>query len=143
MEIVLTLGLVSVILGTASKAQNVGPIAALAVGGYIALAGLWASPISGASMNPARSFGPDLFLWNFGHYWVYVVGPIVGALLAVAAAYALRGPGGDEPAIQAAQGRLAEFMPLPPRPERTRPDPQPKPAPPSTGSLPLRDGLAR
>ena len=55
MELVLTLGLVSVILGTASKAQNVGPIAALAVGGYIALAGLWASPISGASMNPAQS----------------------------------------------------------------------------------------
>ena len=105
-ELLLTLGLVSTILGTASKAQNVGPLAALAVGGYIALAGLWASPISGASMNPARSFGPDLLLLNFGHYWVYVVGPIGGALLAVGAAYVLRGPGGDEPAIQAAEGRL-------------------------------------
>ena len=69
MELVLTLGLVSTILGTASKAQNVGPLAALAVGGYIALAGLWGSPISGASMNPARSFGPDLILLNFSHYW--------------------------------------------------------------------------
>jgi aquaporin Z len=106
MELVLTLGLVSVILGTASKAQNVGPLAALAVGGYIALAGLWASPISGASMNPARSFGPDLLLLNFAHFWVYVVGPIAGALLAVIAAYVLRGPGGDEPAIQAAEGQL-------------------------------------
>ena len=105
MELVLTLGLVSVILGTASKAQNVGPLAALAVGGYIALAGLWASPISSASMNPARSFGPDLLLLNFAHFWVYIVGPIAGALLAVVAAYALRGPGGDEPAIQAAEGR--------------------------------------
>ena len=47
-ELVLTLGLVSTILGTASKAQNVGPISALAVGGYIILAGLWAAPISGA-----------------------------------------------------------------------------------------------
>ena len=65
MELVLTLGLVSTILGTASKAQNVGPLAALAVGGYIALAGLWGSPVSGASMNPVRSFGPDLMLLNF------------------------------------------------------------------------------
>ena len=106
LELVLTLGLVSTILGTASKAQNVGPLAAIAVGGYIALAGLWGSPISGASMNPARSFGPDLFLLNFDHYWVYVAGPIAGALLAVVAAYFLRGLGGDEPAIQAAQGRV-------------------------------------
>ena len=60
MEGVLTLGLVSVILGTASGAQNVGVIGALGVGAYIALAGLWGSPISGASMNPARTFGPDL-----------------------------------------------------------------------------------
>src|SRR5271166_2825012 len=58
MEIVLTALLVSVILGTASAAQNVGAIAALGVGGYIALAGLWAAPVSGVSMNPARSFGP-------------------------------------------------------------------------------------
>ena len=114
-ELVLTLGLVSVILGTASKAQNVGPIAALAVGGYIALAGLWASPISGASMNPARSFGPDLLLGNFAHFWPYVVGPLAGALLAVGVAYVLRGPGGDLPAVQAAQGRLEEFLPLAPK----------------------------
>jgi len=61
-EIALTTGLVSVILGTASAAQNVGAIAALAVGGYIALAGLWAAPVSGGSMNPARSFGPALVI---------------------------------------------------------------------------------
>jgi aquaporin Z len=111
MELVLTLGLVSTILGTASKAQSVGALAAVAVGGYIALAGLWASPISGASMNPARSFGPDLVLLNFSHYWVYVVGPVAGALMAVVAAYALRGPGGDEPAVEAAQGRLEHSAP--------------------------------
>ena len=57
MEAVLTASLISVILGTASAAQNVGRVAALAVGGYIALAGLWAAPVSGTSMNPARSFG--------------------------------------------------------------------------------------
>ncbi len=105
-EFILTLGLVSVILGTASKAQNIGPLSALAVGSYIALAGLWAAPISGASMNPARSFAPDLFLLNFGTYWIYLVGPIAGALLAVFFAYILRGPGPDEVAIEAAQGVL-------------------------------------
>src|ERR1700757_133436 len=60
MELILTAGLVSVILGTASGAQNVGLFGAIGVGSYIALAGLWGSPISGASMNPARTFGPDL-----------------------------------------------------------------------------------
>jgi aquaporin Z len=103
-EVLLTLGLVSTILGTASKAQNVGPLAALAVGGYIALAGLWASPVTGASMNPARSLGPDLVLLNFGQYWIYLFGPMAGAVLAVAAAYVLRGPGGDSSARHAAQG---------------------------------------
>ena len=75
MEIVLTLGLVSVILGTASAAQNVGPIAALGVGGYIALAGLWAAPVSGVSMNPARSFGPALVSGYWTSYWVYSSAP--------------------------------------------------------------------
>ena len=59
MEGVLTFGLVSVILGTASGAQNIGVFGAIGVGAYIALAGLWGSPISGASMNPARTFGPN------------------------------------------------------------------------------------
>jgi aquaporin Z len=109
-EVLLTVGLVSTILGTASKAQNIGPLAALAVGGYIVLAGLWAAPVSGASMNPARSFGPAVALWNFGHLWIYIAGPIVGGLLAVGVAYILRGPGGDEPAILAAQGRLPDIL---------------------------------
>ena len=95
MEVVLTVGLVSVILGTASAAQNVGAIAALAVGGYIALAGLWAAPVSGVSMNPARSFGPELVSGDFTSYWVYVVGPLAGAVIAVGCAYVLRGRGGD------------------------------------------------
>jgi aquaporin Z len=94
MEAVLTLGLVSVILGTASGAQNLGVIGALGVGSYIALAGLWASPISGASMNPARTFGPDLVGTDFTAYWVYVAGPLAGAVLAVAFAFVLRGYGG-------------------------------------------------
>ncbi len=106
MELALTTGLVSVILGTASGAQNVGVIGAFGVGGYIALAGLWASPISGASMNPARTFGPDLVGTSFTSYWVYVAGPIAGAVLAVVIAFVLRGKGGDKSALGAAQGDL-------------------------------------
>src|SRR5215469_16190743 len=107
LEAVLTAGLVSTILGTASRAQNLGPISAFGVGAYIILAGLWASPISGASMNPARSFGPDLVLLNFSHYWVYLVGPILGGLLAVGIARILRGRG-DVGGRRAAQGTLAD-----------------------------------
>ena len=106
MEAVLTLGLVSVILGTASGAQNVGLFGALGVGAYIALAGLWASPISGASMNPARTFGPDLVGTDFTSYWVYVAGPLIGVLLAVGAAWVLRGAGGGRSGSAAAQGDL-------------------------------------
>ncbi len=107
MEAVLTMGLVSVILGTASGAQQVGLFGALGVGGYVALAGLWASPLSGASMNPARTFGPDLVSADFAHYWVYVVGPVVGTLVAVGIAWILRGPGGGRAGSLAAQGTLA------------------------------------
>jgi aquaporin Z len=105
MELVLTAGLVSTILGTSSRAQNLGPISAFGVAAYVILAGLWSSPVSGASMNPARSFGPDLVLGDFSHFWVYVVGPVAGAMLAVGIARILRGPGGrDSLASRAAQG---------------------------------------
>ncbi len=106
MELILTMGLVSVILGTASGAQNVGIIGALGVGSYIALAGLWGSPISGASMNPARTFGPDLVSTTFTGYWVYVAGPVAGAVLAVGIAFVLRGRGGGASGSGAAQGAL-------------------------------------
>jgi len=106
METVLTLGLVSVILGTASGAQNLGMFGALGVGGYIALAGLWGSPISGASMNPSRTFGPDLVSADFTAYWVYVAGPLLGAVIAVGFAYILRGRGGGLAGSGAAQGAL-------------------------------------
>jgi aquaporin Z len=105
-EAVLTAGLLSTILGTASRAQNVGPLSAIAVAGYITLAGLWSSPVSGASMNPARSFGPDLALGDFSNYWVYVAGPLLGAAVAVGIAWILRGRHGDAGGAMAAQGNL-------------------------------------
>ena len=108
MEIVLTALLVSVILGTASAAQNVGAIAALGVGGYIALAGLWAAPVSGVSMNPARSFGPALASGYWTSYWVYLAGPVIGMLIAVGFAYVLRGRGGSAISRAAGSGVLDE-----------------------------------
>lgn len=110
-ELVLSVGLVSTILGTASTAQNVGPLSAVGVGGYIALAGLWASPVSGASMNPARSLGPALASGNLHQLWIYLAAPAIGMLVAVAAAYILRGPGGGPVGTRSAQGALPDSGP--------------------------------
>jgi len=105
-EAVLTAGLVSVILGTASGAQAVGSLAAIAVGSYIALAGLWGGPVSGASMNPVRSIGPALVLGDWTAWWAYLAGPAIGAVIAVGIAYVLRGPGGGLSGSRAAGGTL-------------------------------------
>jgi aquaporin Z len=121
-EMVLTVGLVSTILGTASGAQQVGSIAALGVGSYIALAGLWGSPVSGASMNPARSLGPALVLGDWTAWWAYLAGPVAGGVIAVFFAYILRGKGGGAGATKAAQGTLGTLW----RPGRIgRPMPAP------------------
>src|SRR5262245_31614851 len=92
MEVLLTAGLINTILGTASGARNIGTNGALAIGGYIALAGLWAEPISGASMNPVRSLAPDLLRGDLATTWIYIVGPLLGALIAVLFEWILKGP---------------------------------------------------
>jgi len=91
MEVVLTAGLVNTILGTASGARNIGTNGALAIGGYIALAGLWAAPVTGSSMNPARSLAPDLVRGDLHTTWIYLVGPVAGALIGVAFEWVLKG----------------------------------------------------
>jgi len=122
LEAILTLGLIGIVLGTASGAQQVGPLSALAVGGYITVAAIWGSPVTGASMNPARSFGPDAVLGDFNHFWVYVFGPLLGALGAVGIAIILRGGGGDPRAAAAAQGTLGELVIREPPPARATDD---------------------
>lgn len=105
-EMLLTFGLVTVVMATASGAQSVGTFAALAVGGYIALSAMWGGPLSGASMDPARTLGPNIVGGSVGPIWVYIAGPLLGATLAVGVAYILRGHGGRLTASQVAQGAL-------------------------------------
>ena len=116
-EVVLTAGLVSVITGTASGAKQIGAMSAIAVGSYIALAGIIGAAVSGASMNPARSLGPALVLDDWTAWWAYLVGPLLGVLVAVAFAQILRGRGGGEFSRRAAQGTLGTGW-LPGRGER-------------------------
>ena len=108
-EAILTTILVTVILGTADRHRLIGPNAALAVGATIALCGLVALPIEGASMNPARSFGPAVVGAKLGDLWIYVLGPLVGAVVAVIVTSVVHGPPEpDESAREAAQGKPAE-----------------------------------
>jgi aquaporin Z len=83
MEILLSAMLVSVILHTATGNRSIGHNAAIAVGATIALLGLFASPVSGASMNPVRTLAPDIVGANLTGWWVYVGGDVIGAAIAV------------------------------------------------------------
>jgi aquaporin Z len=105
-EMLITFGLVSVVMGTASGAQSVGTFAAFGVGGFIALSAMWAGPLSGASMDPARTLGPNVIGGDLGPLWVYFVGPFAGAILAVGLAYLLRGHGGRLTTREVAEGTL-------------------------------------
>jgi len=86
-EFLLTVALVTVTIGTASGQNNVGPNAAIARGGYIIAAGLWADSIAGASMNPARSIAPALMSGDWSFLWPYVFGPLSGGIVAVRFAF--------------------------------------------------------
>ena len=90
-EVVLTFVLMLVITAVATDTRAVGEAAALAIGGAVALGALVGGPVSGASMNPARSIGPALVAGDFASLWVYVVGPLGGSVLAVLAYRYLRG----------------------------------------------------
>jgi aquaporin Z len=118
MEIVLTAILVSIILNTATGHRSIGHNAALAVGSTVALLGLFASPISGASMNPARSLGPDIVGNHYAGWWVYLAAPVIGAAIAVMIIGAVRGLPDRKEQAAAQGGELADesMVPAPPGP---------------------------
>jgi aquaporin NIP len=80
---VLTAFLMFVITAVATDTRAVGAAAAIAIGGTVALDALFGGPVTGASMNPTRSFGPALAAGQWTDFWVYVVGPLTGAAIGV------------------------------------------------------------
>jgi aquaporin NIP len=95
-ETLLSALLMFVIMAVATDTRAVGAAAAIAIGGTVALDSLFGGGLTGASMNPARSFGPALLAPEWSSFWIYVVGPIVGALSGAVLYQLIRGPA-DEP----------------------------------------------
>jgi aquaporin NIP len=91
-ELVLTAILMFTIIAVATDTRAVGAAAAIAIGGAVGLDALFGGPVTGASMNPARSLGPAIAAWEWRDFWIYVVGPVAGAALAAFAYQAVRGP---------------------------------------------------
>lgn len=83
LEIVLTAILMFVILGVATGVKEKGVLAGVAIGGVIAFEALFAGPISGASMNPARSLAPAIVSGHLSHVWIYLAAPIIGGAIGV------------------------------------------------------------
>jgi glycerol uptake facilitator-like aquaporin len=104
LESVLSCLLLIVILGTATQHRVIGANVVMAAGATIALAGLIAAPISGASLNPARSLGPAIVSARLDDAWIYVAGPLIGATVAVAITWLLHGSERDGDEDEAATG---------------------------------------
>jgi aquaporin NIP len=90
-EIVLTAFLMFVIMAVATDTRAVGAAAAIAIGGTVGLDAIFGGPVTGASMNPARSFGPALVSGEWHDFWIYVAGPLIGAALGALAYQLVRG----------------------------------------------------
>jgi aquaporin NIP len=90
-ETIMTAFLMFVIMAIATDTRAVGPAAAIAIGGTVGLDALFGGAVTGASMNPARSFGPALLSGEWTDFWIYIVGPGVGALLGALLYQVVRG----------------------------------------------------
>ena len=90
-EFVLTAFLMFVIMAVATDTRAVGAAAAIAIGGTVALDALFGGPVTGASMNPARSLGPALAAGEWSNFWIYLAGPILGATAGALAYQLVRG----------------------------------------------------
>ena len=101
-ELVLSAFLMFVIISVATDTRAVGPAAAIAIGGTVALDALFGGPVTGASMNPARSFGPAFASGEWTDFWVYVAGPVLGA---AAGGFAYQLVRGAQPQLDAEPGR--------------------------------------
>lgn len=97
LEAVLTFLLMLVILSVSTGAKEKGITAGIAIGSVIGLGAMFAGPICGASMNPARSISPAIVSGHTEHLWIYIAGPVLGALLAIPACSLVRGPGCCDP----------------------------------------------
>jgi aquaporin NIP len=99
LEAVATFALVYVIYAVATDTRNVGAPAAIAIGGAIAVGSLWTGPATGGSFNTARSFGPALVSGEWKDFWIYVAGPLSGALLGALAYQFVRGEDPAPPSL--------------------------------------------
>jgi aquaporin Z len=109
MEFVLSLMLLVVVLSVATGSKEKGALAGVAIGAVIALEALFGGPVSGASMNPARSLGPAVIALRFDHLWIYLTSPVAGALTGVVVCRLIHPPGH-------CCGRKARASPLQPFP---------------------------
>jgi MIP family channel proteins len=96
-ELLLTAFLMFVIMAVATDTRAVGAAAAIAIGGTVGLDALFGGPVTGASMNPARSLGPALASGQWSDFWIYIVGPVVGGALGAFAYQLVRGEHPDRP----------------------------------------------
>jgi aquaporin NIP len=94
-ELVLTAFLMFVIMAVATDTRAVGVAAAIAIGGTVGLDALFGGPVTGASMNPARSFGPAVAVGEWTDFWIYVAGPVAGAITGAIAYELVRGDRAD------------------------------------------------
>ncbi len=94
LEILLTMILMVVILSMSIGSKEIRPLAGVVIGSVISLEAMFAGPISGASMNPARSFAPAIVSGHLEHLWLYLIAPVVGALLGVFICKAIHGETG-------------------------------------------------